>query len=129
MTRTYEPFRFLGRFTVIPLRAAPGTSLVSFAPTWEVEAPYRYAPTFVFRLPFGLALGIGWWLDTEVDDLTSEYAQRVEIEAANAAYDAYVAVNGNVDRGAWDAARAKIAALGLDPDEEMALMQAEGVFE
>lgn len=129
--RTYEPFeplRFLGRLMFVPLRVEKKTSLFSVTGTWEAEPPYRYATTRVVRLPLRWAVGIGWWRDTQVVDLASEEEFRRELEAANAAFDAYQAVNGPTDRDTWDSARRKIAEMGLDPDEEMELMQQFNVF-
>jgi hypothetical protein len=118
--RTYEPFKFAARLFFVPLIAAPNTPAISYAPTWE-DTGEHWGPTLVARLPFTrLAIGVGVWLNSP---------EIVPIRDEDAEYDAYVAVNGNVDKEAWRAAREEIAALGLDPDEEMALMQQKGVFE
>ncbi len=127
--RTYEPFKFLGRFFVLPLHIRQGTPWVSLTQTWETEPPYRFAHTVVIKaavLPFGV--GLGWWLDTDVDNLEDEFMQNVESALGNSAYDAYVAVNGNVDRAQWDAARKRVAGQGLDLDDEMEVMQSLGIF-
>lgn len=127
--RTYEPFKFLGRLFVVPLKVAKGVPPVTYAPTWEQEPPYRFGPTVVVRMPiFRVAWGIGVWLDTHVDSLEAERLERAEIEEANAAYDAYVAVNGQVPREEWESARRFVAEQGLDPDEEMRAMQDMGIF-
>jgi hypothetical protein len=120
--RTYEPLKFLGRLFWVPLQVYAGTPAVSYAPTWE-DTGERWAPTVVVRVPFTrLAIGLGVWLDVKPGSI-------VEIRDEDAEYDAYVAVNGAVPRDAWQAARRQIAAQGLDPDEEMEVMQAMGVFE
>jgi hypothetical protein len=118
--RTYEPLGFMGRIFFVPMIAAPGTKHLSYNPTWQ-DTGEHWGPTLVGRIPFTrFALGVGVWLRAP---------QIVPIRDEDAEYDAYVAVNGKVDRDVWLAARAEIAALGLDPDEEMALMQQRGVFE
>lgn len=128
--RTFEPLKFLGRFFFIPLRMGPNAPLVSVTPSWEMEPPHRFSPTLVVRLPRLLwGVGFGWWRDTEVVNVDEEKQARQEIEAANAAYDAYVKVNGNVPRDVWDEARQQIANLELTPDEEMECMQNLGIFE
>lgn len=119
--RTYEPFKFMGRLFFVPLTVAPRTSAVSYAPTWE-DTGEHWGPTLVARVPFTrFALGVGVWLDAP---------QSIPmIRDDDAEYDAYVAVNGMVDREQWQQAREEIAAMGLDPNEEMELMQARGIFE
>lgn len=119
--RTYEPLKFLGRFFWVPLTTAPHTPAVSYTPTWEAAGEH-WGPTLVFRLPLTRwAVGLGVWLDFK--------REHVPVRVVDAEYDAYVAVNGVVDRERWQTARAEIAALGLDPDEEMEHMQAMGIFE
>lgn len=125
--RTYEflkwtriPHLHRPFLTVLPV--APKTSYFSYAPTWE-DTGEHWGPTLVARVPFTRkAVGVGVWLDVDPDDV-------VTVHTEDAEYDAYVAVNGPVDRGQWRQARQEIAALGLDPSEEMELMQAKGVFE
>lgn len=117
--RTYEPLKFLGRFFWVPMTVAPHTEPVSYAATWE-DTGERWAPTIVTRIPLTrLAIGVGIWLD----------APPLMPISDDADFDAYVAVNGSVDREEWQAAREEIADLGLDPDDEMAFMQAKGIFE
>jgi hypothetical protein len=119
--RIYEPFKFLGRFFWVPLRVEPGTPGFSLTVTWEESGEY-FGPTAVVRIPLTkVAIGVGVWFDPPTD------IQAVHDE--DAAFDAYVAVNGAVDKDSWRLARRKIAEQGLDPDEEMELMQAMGVFE
>ena len=119
----------LWRFFWVGMKVAPKTRFVSYTHTWEADGQYRWAPTLVVRIPFTRqALGFGVWLDSGVESLQLTAEQRKEIEEANALYAAYVAVNGHVERQEFDQARAAIAHLGLDPDEEMAMMQEEGVF-
>jgi hypothetical protein len=118
--RTYEPFGFMGRLFFVPMTAAPKTKHLSYNPTWQ-DTGEHWGPTLVGRIPFTrFALGVRIWLNAP---------PVVPIRDEDAEYDAYVAVNGNVDRDAWQAAREQIAAQGLDPDEEMGLMQQMGVFE
>lgn len=118
--RTYEPLKFLGRLFWVPMTVAPHTKYLSYNPTWE-DTGERWAPTLVTRIPLTrLAIGVGVWLAAP---------PIVPIHEDDADYDAYVAVNGQVDRGQWQAAREEVAELGLDPDEEMAYMQAKGIFE
>lgn len=118
----------LGRLFCVFLKVAKGSRVVSYAPTWEQDPPYRFGPTIVIRLPFGRAVGFGFWLRTDVGSLELAREERAEIESANAAYDAYVAVNGEVPREEWDEVRKQISGMGLDPEEEMAIMQEMGVF-
>lgn len=119
--RTYEPFKFMGRLFFVPLTTAPDTDYLSYAPTWE-DSGEHWGPTIVVRIPFTRrAIGVGVWLDSPKDIPM--------VRELDAEYDAYVAVNGKVDRDAWQYARDQIAAQGLDPSEEMGLMQAYGVFE
>jgi hypothetical protein len=118
--RTYEPLGFMGRIFFVPLTVAPHTRHLSYAPTWQ-DSGEHWGPTIVARLPFTRrALGVGVWLRAP---------EIVPIRDEDAEFDAYQVVNGKVDREAWDRARATIAAQGLDPDEEMELMQAMGIFE
>lgn len=118
--RTYEPLGFMGRIFFVPLTTAPKTKHLSYSPTWQ-DTGEHWGPTVVLRLPFTrFALGVGVWLKAPTI---------VPIHIEDAEYDAYVAVNGPVDREQWQQAREEIAALGLDPDEEMGLMQAKGIFE
>ena len=119
--RTYEPLKFLGRLFWVPLKVTKEAPLLSYAPTWESNGE-RWAPTIVFRIPFRFAIGVGVWLDVDPESI-------VEIRDEQAEYDAYAAVNGKVSFDTWQAARKKIAAQGLDPDEEMEIMQALGIFE
>lgn len=124
--RTYEPFKFLSRLTLIPLRIARGTKMFTQTVTHEAEEPYRFAPTLVVKagpLPFGI--GIGWWLDGGLADA----ADRQEEGEEDIEYNRYVAVNGHVDREKWQTARRAVARQGLSPDEEMEVMQAMGIFE
>lgn len=120
--RTYEPLKFLGRLFLVPLHVTPRTSPVSYAPTWE-EGGQHWGPTLIGRIPLTRwALGIGIWLNFDPTDV-------VAVHEDDAAYAAYQAVNGEVPREKWEAARRKIAEMGLNPDEEMELMQAMGVFQ
>jgi hypothetical protein len=127
--RTYEPLKFLGRLFWVPLSVAPGTSPISRASTWEPDNEHRWGPTLVVRIPLTRwAMAVGVWLDTGIGDLDEEHAWRVQAETEDAEYDAYQAVNGPVPREVWNEARKQIAAQGLDPSEEMELMQSLGVF-
>lgn len=120
--RTYEPLKFLGRLFWVPLRVLPNTRAVSYAPTWE-DTGERWAPTIVARIPLTTyAIGVGVWLDVDPEDI-------VMTRDEDAEYAAYVAVNGVVDRNLWSEARKRIAAQGLDPDDEMEMMQMLGIFE
>jgi hypothetical protein len=120
--RTYEPFKFLGRFFWVPLRVLAHTPAVSLSPTWQ-DSGEHWSPTLVVRIPLTKwAVGFGWWRDVPEGSI-------IEIHEDDAAYETYCAVNGAVSRPAWDTARRQIAAQGLDPDEEMELMQMMGVFE
>lgn len=121
--RTYEPLKFLGlgRPFWVPLRTTKGAPLISLAPTWE-ETGERFSVTLVVRAPLTqFAIGVGYWRDVDPDSV-------VKIHTEDAEYDTYCAVNGPVPRDQWNAARLKIAGMGLDPDEEMELMQKMGVF-
>lgn len=124
--RTFEPFAFLGRLTFIPLRTTKGVPPVTFTATHEAEPPYRYAPTVVVRFwPFTVGLGIGWWRDSGWADAEA----RQEAGEEEAEYLRYTAVNGEVDKSEFQAARRQVAQLGLSPDEEMELLQRRGLFE
>jgi hypothetical protein len=95
---------------------------VSYAPTWRPEGDF-WGPTVVVRLPlWRYALGFGIWIDVNQEDI-------VAVHEDDAEYERYVEVNGLVPREQWLEARRKIAEMGLDPDEEMELMQAMGVFQ
>jgi hypothetical protein len=124
--RTYEFLKWTGlrgldRPFVVPMKAAPKTKFLSYNPTWE-DTGEHWGPTLVARIPFtNRAIGLGVWLNADASAL-------IPVHDTDAEYDAYVAVNGPVDRDVWDAGRAEIAALGLDPNEEMELMQAKGIF-
>jgi hypothetical protein len=119
--RTFEPLKFLGRLFLVPLRADPKVKAVSYAPTWEANGEH-WGPTLIFHIPrTPFALGVGIWLDAP--------EEIVAVQEEDAEYDAYVAVNGPVSRAEWSAARKSIAAMGLDPSEEMELMQNLGIFE
>lgn len=118
--RTYEPLKFLGRLFWVPLTVTPNVPLLSFTHTWEANGDF-WGPTAVARVPLTrFAIGLGVWLNPP--DIP-------EIRDEDAEYATYVAVNGRVPREQWQAARREIAARGLDPDEEMELMQTMGVFE
>lgn len=123
--RTYEPFRFLSRLTLIPLSVQPRTRLVSLTVTHEADPPWRWAPTLVVRLgPLRRALGIGWWLDSAVSSLQEEFQQRVAHEEIKAAYDRYVAVNGDISYDAWFEARETVLQNGRDPEDPMEILLA-----
>lgn len=116
--RTYEPLKFLGRLFFVPLTAAPKTKHLSYAPTWE-DTGEHWGPTVVARIPFTrFAIGVGVWLNAP--PIVAFHADDVE-------YDTYVAVNGQVDRDAWQRMREEIAELGLEPEDEWALMQERGL--
>lgn len=120
--RTYEPLKFLGRLFWTPLRTTPDATHLSHTVSWDVDQS-RWAPTVVVRVPFTRwAVGVGVWLDFDPSTLNV-------VEEEDAAYDTYVAVNGPVDRDAWRAAREEIADLGLDPEDEVAVLQSRGLFE
>jgi hypothetical protein len=119
--RTYEPLKFLGRLFWVPMKVAPQTPLVSYAPTWEADGS-RWGPTLVVRLPFRYAVGLGVWLDMDAGDV-------IPVHVEDAEYEMYQAINGYIPREKWQAARRKISEMGLDPDDEMELMQMIGVFE
>ncbi len=119
--RTYEPLKFLGRLFWVPMHVDPHTPYASYAPTWEASGE-RWGPTVILRLPFSYrAIGLGLWLDYEPDSA-------VPVHVEDAEFDRYCVVNGPVDRVLWASVRAEIAEMGLDPDEEMALMQQKGVM-
>lgn len=126
--RTYEFLKWVGlpRPFVTPLTVAPRTKYLSYNPTWE-DTGEHWGPTVVVRVPLTRrAVGFGYWLDVDPDSV-------VEIHTDDVEYDAYLAVNDPIERDKWLAnrnrAREIIAAHGLDPEDEMALMQAYGVFE
>lgn len=50
-----------GRLFVHTIQVVPGTRLIHRAQTVEINEPYRYGRPFIFRLPFGRALVVGWW--------------------------------------------------------------------
>lgn len=119
--RTYEPLKFLGRFFWVPLRVLENTPAVSLAPTWQ-DSGEHWSPTIVVRIPLTRwAVGLGWWRDVPEGSI-------VEIHEDDVAFETYCAVNGEIPRESWNEARRKIAAMGLNPDDEMELMQAMGVF-
>ena len=119
--RTYEPLKFLGRLFWVPLPTEPKTPPVSRTSTWENNGE-RWAPTVVVRIPFTRkAIGLGVWLDAPQDVMM--------VHEADAAYDAYQVVNGQVDRAEFDRIREHVAGMGLDPDAEMEMMQGMGLFE
>lgn len=72
--------------------------------SWETDPPHRFAPTVLgfYLLPLPRAIAFGWWHDTEVESLTLELKNRMEIEAANAAYDRWVLVHGDLDRDEFE---------------------------
>lgn len=123
--RTFEPFKFLGygHLMWVPLRVAKGTPWRSLSHTWETNGE-RMAITYVFRLPIPWlrpALGFGMWQHVHREEI-------VPVRDGDIEYNAYCAVNGAVSREDWDKARRVVAAQGLDPDEEMEIMQAMGIF-
>lgn len=122
--RTYEPLQFLGktpgRLFWVPLRTTPGVNKVSLDHTWE-ENGNRWARTLILRIPFTRwAIGFGVWQDV-TEEITAVHDEDAE-------YATYVAVNGPVDREEWQRARQYVARQGLDPDEEMEMMQMLGIF-
>lgn len=140
LMRTYEPFG--GRLFFQPLKVAKGTRPVTLSHTWETDEPFRFSPwtvvtripffrffpwTVVIRIPFR-AVAFGWWRDTPVQSLPEERAEHQKKEREEAEFDAYRVVNGDVSRDEWDTARRIIADRGLDPDDEMEIMQALGVM-
>jgi hypothetical protein len=40
----------------------------------QYDWPYRYARPWIFRLPAGYGLAVGWWRDREVLDITAHLA-------------------------------------------------------
>lgn len=119
--RTYEPLKFLGRLFLTPLHASRQAPLVSYAASQQDNGQF-WGPTVVARVPFtSVALGVGVWLDVDPNSPM--------VHEDDAEYDAYTAVNGKVNRDAWQAAREEVAKLGLDPDAEMEYLQARGLFE
>lgn len=123
--RTYEPLQFLGkapgRLFWVPMRTTAGVKKVTVAPTWE-ENGERWARTLVLRIPFTRwAIGFGIWRDAP--------SEIVAVHDEDAEYATYAAVNGHVDREQWQRAREYVAAQGLDPDEEMEMLQMLGIFE
>ena len=124
--RTYEPLKFLGRLMFVPLSVNPRTRPISVTTTWEDSGDFRWAPTLVLRLPLSYyAFGFGVWLDSRPEDQIVV----TEDEIANADYAAFEAVNGPTDREKYDIVRAQIASQGLDPGEEMELMQMLNVMD
>lgn len=101
--------------------------------SWEVEPPHRFAPSVIgfYLLPLPRAIAFGWWHDTDVEGMVEEQQLRLEIEEANAAYDRHVMLYGDTDLTPeqFQSARKAVASRGLDPDDEMELMQALGVFD
>jgi hypothetical protein len=129
VNRTYEPLKFLGRLFWVPLFVRKGTPPVTYTATWEADGEYRWGPTLVVRVPLThVAIGLGVWLDSDIDSLEDAEAIR-EQEQEDIAFDVYEAVNGPTDRDKWLEARQEIADMGLDPNEEMEMMQDRGVFE
>lgn len=134
--RTYEPFEFLSRvpvlgrlapFTWVPLTVAPGTPVFSRTYSAEMEAPWRLATTWVFRVGGKFAVGVGWWHDVGIQDLDEEHKRVYTRSLDDTLFDLYVAVNGPVSREEWNAAREGIKDLALDPDEEMYYLQQQGL--
>ena len=117
----------LGRFFVYTLPTRMRFPL-AVDHAWEVEPPYRISKvTLIIRLwPFRRALGFGWWLDSAVRSLEDEAAMELARETLE--YEQYVAVNGEVDRDEWRTVKRDLKDLNLDPEDEMALMQARGLF-
>lgn len=128
-TRSYEPFKFLSRLFFIPLRVEPGVWPVTRTYSHEVDNQYRVGPTVVVRLPFHWGIGIGWWMDTDIDGSEQWRLEQEARAQEQAAYDAFTAVNGPVDPVTWTKVRKLVAAQGLDWDEELLVMQQLGVFE
>ena len=123
--RTYEPFKFLGRLTLIPLPIARGTRWITLTQTVEPEPPYRWAPTLVVKAgPFPFGIGIGWWLDTQVENLKKEFSERSVMEEVQAEYDRYQAVNGEIDFEDWVTAREAVLAHGGDPEDALEITMA-----
>lgn len=97
--------------------------------TWEMTPPYRFSRSLVVRIwPLPVGLVFGWWRDSDVQSKTEAFVASEEAANEQLAFDAYVVVNGPVDRERWQEARREIAGENLDPEEEMARMQEAGVF-
>ena len=123
--RTYEPLKFLSRLTVFPLAIKKKTPIFTLTVTHEADPPWRWAPTFVVKLgplPFGVAFG--WWIDSDVEDLTQEFLARQEAEELQAEYDRYVAVNGEIDLETWMLARAIVLDRGGDTEDPLEIQGA-----
>lgn len=130
--RTYEPFRFLSRFTLFPMsNISQGTPVLTRTVTHESDPPWRWAPTFVLRFgPTRWGVAVGWWLDSGVSgSLTEEFQHRVAQENMASEFDRYVVANGDVDYDTWYQARLRVAEKGLDPDDDLEIQMAmvEGV--
>lgn len=119
----------LGRLFVHWLPHILSRSPVTVDHSWEVEHPYRFSRSLVFRLwPLNVGFVVGWWQDSDVEDMDQEFEETVDSAEETADFAAYTAVNGTVDKRQWSQARRRIAGLGLEPEEEMAAMQMAGVF-
>lgn len=51
-----------------------GKRLVFRQHAFELDPPYRYANTFVLRLPHGKGLMLGWWKKSPADSLQDHFA-------------------------------------------------------
>ncbi len=116
--------RDLGRLFFLtlpqPERIRAGTRLFHFAPTWEMSFPYRQCPrTLIIRpnLVFRSGLVVGWWRDTgfrTVEEQESDMGMIPKLDLLH---------NPEVTETDRDAVRKHIADYGLEPEEEMELMQ------
>jgi hypothetical protein len=55
--------------------ALTGAPLVHRGQSKEVEWPYRYARPFIFRLPRGKGLAVGWWHEHKTLDVGRHLAE------------------------------------------------------
>lgn len=120
--RTFEYLSWFGNdrpfFTF--LRVEPKTPWRSQTHTWEASGK-RWAPTTVVRLLGRWAVAWGSWQDVQPESI-------VKVRDADIAFAGFVAVNGpGVDREKWEEAWVQVKDLGLDPDDEMALLHEMGV--
>ena len=122
--RTFEPFKIFGDPSsfFLFMRTAKGEPIYSVTYTWEAEGRMFAPLTKVFRFPFTrFAVAWGTWFPVEPDSI-------VPVRYEDAEFAMYEAVNGTIDRAEWSAARKRIAAEGLDPSDEMEVLQSLGLM-
>lgn len=128
-TRTFEPFAFLARLFFVFLR-----DVGNEAPWWgrdgaqEADGLYRHGPFVFLRLPGHVIIGVGVWLDSDIETMEAERRANEDRMADAIGYDTLTKIGTVLTPEQYAAARRRVAAQGLDYEEELLVLQTLGLF-